>query len=101
MPPIAKASAVDTKSWPKMSYRSTSRSRVSDSESTNRNTMLNTALTGGNGAPTNHRKSAKLKHVANAPISTKKRTRRCTAREPLRSPRRAKRYKPAAIRPNT
>ena len=36
--------------------------------------MLSTALTGGSGAPTNHKKSAKLKHVASAPISTKKRT---------------------------
>src|SRR6188474_3007147 len=101
MPASANASAVDTSSCHKMSYKSTRRSRVSDSESTNRKTILSTALTGGNGAPMNHKKSAKLKVAASAPMNTRKRTRRCTAREPLRSPRTASVHNAAAISPNT
>jgi hypothetical protein len=38
--------------------------------------MASTALTGGSGAPMNHKKSARLNAAASAPISTKKRTRR-------------------------
>src|SRR6478735_11734124 len=101
MPASEKASAVETSSCHKMSYKSTSRSHVSDSDSTNKKTMLSTALTGGSGAPMNHKKSAKLKVAASAPMKTKKRTRRCTAREPLRSPRTASVQSAAAIRPNT
>ena len=63
--------------------------------------MLSTALTGGSGAPMNHKKSAKLKMAASAPMNTRKRTRRCTAREPLRSPRMASVHSAAAISPNT